>query len=201
MALQCCYFYLKLITRIMYPGTTMAKIIRLSEIKDTQFVKTGFKSWNRRFGDDFGLQTCLIDLKPHALVQLAEPGDTSCDLICDLIIGFMGYDEPPAFNALEMGIQVKVVDMHLFLADQVRFEIMVRLGWLTGFIARQLPLYRIVRDYEQIKMACRRQQPSLLDDHPLYDQYKDLFELDKQIFIRKLIPSALDAYKKIYSIT
>jgi hypothetical protein len=89
-----------------------------------------------------------------------------------------------------------VVDIHLFLADQVRFELMRRLTWLQGFPTEDNALLEIVQRHDALKTNCKENPPVLARSHPQYDDYQQRTRGDKEVFIRRLLQEALDVFKK-----
>ena len=178
----------------------MADIVRLSDIREQNALRAGFRPWLSRFGQRFSRNTCLEDLRPETLSCLAEPGDGSSNLINALIIGFLELGEDLPFDALESRFQQRVLDIHLFLADQIRFEMMSRLGWLSACSANRYPLFTMVRDFDDAQKACQDQPPQLAPTHPLFAEYKRLIHRDQQVFIRRMLPSALEAFKNEYNL-
>lgn len=173
----------------------MAEIVQLAEYKSKGLLRSGFALWRKRFEDRFDAHTRLKDLNAVTLSQLAEPGDDSAALIYGLIIGFMGYGEV-SFDSLDATRQSLIIDRHFFLADHIRFEMMTRLGWLSRSTASQFSLFEMVRQWTQVKGAFQHNQPLLAADHPDYSTYQSLIERDQQVFIRRMLPDALDAFKK-----
>jgi hypothetical protein len=176
----------------------MAEIFHLSAVRDQNAANTGYACWRRRFGETFSIDTRLKDLSHTVLAQLAEPGDESAQLLNSLIIGFLGFPQGTVFDDLPGPAQSRVVDIYLFLADCVRFEMMSRLGWLSSYVGGQYSLFKLVGDFERIRRSCQQHPPMLSSEHPRYAEYKDLFERDQQVFIRKMLQSALEAYKSAF---
>jgi len=93
-------------------------------------------------------------------------------------------------------VQVRVMDMHLLLADQVRFEMMRRLGWLDRFSGEDYALFDWVRHFESLKTPCRAIPPMLSKAHEGYERYCRLGDREKETFIRRLLPEALTAFAR-----
>lgn len=178
----------------------MADIVRLSDIRDQNALRAGFHSWLLHFGQGFSKTTRLKNLCPETLSQLAQPGNESTNLINALIIGFLELGQGLAFDALEPRDQARVLDIHLFLADQIHFEMMWRLGWLSAHCGSQYPLFAMVREFDDVQKACQDQPPQLSTTHPGYAEYKTLVHRDQQVFIRRLLPSALEVFKNAYNL-
>lgn len=173
----------------------MAEIIPLSLYREQVAIKDGFRTWRTLFAEPFDAQTRLSDLRHKTLVYLAEPGEASTSALHSLIIGLSGYGASTAFDALDSNLQSHVLDVFLFLSDHIRFEMMLRLGWLESFGGNQYPLYRVVTAFQEVRERCNAYLPVLARDHDEYDTYAGLIERDQQVFIRRMFPSALVAFK------
>jgi hypothetical protein len=173
----------------------MAKIISLHHYRDLNALRIGYSHWRRKFREDFNARTGLSDLSPATLCQLAEPGDESANALYALIIGFLGYRPSETFDSLDSPLQSIVLDIHLFMADQIRFEMLYRLGWIESWTGRQFPFFEMVKEFERVKRVCQEQPPRLAKSHPQWDEYHLLIHRDKQIFIRRMLVPALEAFK------
>ena len=173
----------------------MAKVIVMDDYRNLQALRAGFSQWHRRFNGHFNARTCLSDLGPSTLSRLAEPGDDSTAALYSLIMGFLGYGTDEAFESLDSRKQSNILDIELFMVDQIRFEMMYRLGWLDCFIGNRFPLFEMVVGFERIKLACQNRPPQLAKVHPGYETYRLLIDSDKQVFIRRMLPLALETFK------
>jgi hypothetical protein len=173
----------------------MAQIVQLATYREHCALQAGFKAWRRCFKFDFSDRTRLSDLSPTVLRRLADPAEPCEELYYPLILGFLGHIAEQAFESLENCLQMQVVDIHLFLADQVRFEMMRRLGWLARFGASEYPIFAMVRQFEKIRVLWQQDPPLLAQTHSGYAEYKTLVHRDQQVFIRRLFPSALEAFQ------
>lgn len=178
----------------------MAEIISLAEYKAQAAQQAVARYWRSLFKEPFDAQHRLSDLRPKVLCYLAEPGDESTAALYSLIIGFSGFNETTTFESLNSKLQSHILDIHLFLSDQIRFEMMFRMGWLERVVGNQYPLYELVVGFEQVRQVCRDQPPSLAKDHPDYPVFVELFERDQQVFIRRMMVSALEAFKLIHKL-
>jgi hypothetical protein len=179
----------------------MAKIIQLAEYKAHSALAVGYRRWRGLFDESFEAETRLSDLSPKTLCWLAEPGDNSATAIQALIIGFLGHGEAVTFYSLDSKVQSQVLDIFLFLSDQIRFEMMYRLGWLECFLGNQYALFEMVTEFEHIKNKFQDQPPSLSKEHIEYETYSKLFERDQQVFIRRMLTSALQVFKQTFALT
>ncbi|RJQ70720.1 MAG: hypothetical protein C4519_20595 [Desulfobacteraceae bacterium] len=174
----------------------MAEIVSISEYRERSALRVGYRSWRRFFKEEFPAQTRLCDLSPAVLGRLAEPGKSSDLLFYSLIIGFLGFSANERFETLGKRMQMHVVDVHLFLSDQVRFEMMWRMGWLARFGAEQHTLFELVRQFDRFRKRCQENPPLLASSHPRFNEYEDLIDQDKQVFIRRMFQDALDAFRR-----
>jgi hypothetical protein len=174
----------------------MAKVIALDDYRNTQAFRAGYSQWRRKFNEPFNPGTRLSDFGPGTLSRLAEPGEDGTAALYALTIGFLGYGRHTAFEALDSRRQSNVLDIHFFILDQIRFEMMSRLGWLDNFIGNRFPLFEMVVEYQRIKRACQKHPPTLAKSHPDYEAYSLLIDRDKQVFIRRMLPLALETFKK-----
>ncbi len=178
----------------------MGKIIALDAFREQGIVRKGFKRWRRRFDQTFDAQTGLADLTPYTLYQLSLPGGEALTYLYDMIIGFMGYGQEVGFDDLDSVTQIGVLDIHLFISDQIRFEMMYRLGWLDRYTGNRFTLLQFVREHEQVKKSCKDDPPVLAQNHTDFDAYCPLFELDRQIFLRRLFPAVSIAFKEAHDL-
>ena len=113
-----------------------------------------------------------------------------------MILGFLGFGATARFEGLDSTTQKDVVDLHLFISDQIRFEMMYRLGWLGHVPGCDLPLFDMVIKSDSAKRICQQNLPRLSSNHPDYPSYLQLIDRDQQVHIRRLMPSALEVFKK-----
>lgn len=173
----------------------MTKVVDLQTYRTRAVEQKGFGPWSKRFGESYGTKTKLADLSDRTLYFLALPGEESAMAFYELIMGILGLGEAPKFYYLDSRDQMMVVDIHLFLADQVRFEMMRRLGWLTGFPGKKYTLLEMVRAFDEIKTESKQKLPALSASHPKYSKYAQLTNADKQVFIRRKLLKALEAFR------
>lgn len=178
----------------------MAEIVQLSEYRRISRARNGFRLWRQVFGEDFDAETRLNDIGPRALCRLGEPAEMSAGFYYSLILGFLGFDQKLDFENLDNATQINVVDIHLFLADQVRFEMMRRMGWLSRFSATQYQLLDMVLQFDQVRALCHQDPPRLSPSHPGFEEYSVLIQPDQQVFIRRLLPSCLEAFKREHTV-
>ena len=174
----------------------MAKIVDLNEYRTHQAEARCYGLWQKRFGEGYGLRTRLVDLSDRVVAYLATPGDDSNAAFYDLIMGALGFEAPAGFYDLGNEERLAVVDIHLFLADQIRFEMMRRLGWLKISAAADIALVDLIRDFERFKRELRNQPPELIESHPEYPAFKQLPVRDREVFVRQMLRGALEVFAK-----
>ena len=146
----------------------MTKVVDLQKYRIKSVEQRGFGPWQKRFGETFDSATRLEDLSDTTLYYLAQPGEPSSVAYYEVIMGVLGLGPAIKFHYLDNSAQMLVVDLHLFLADQVRFEMMRRLNWVTGFegirysilAVPEVILYASVRLKVSIHCSIRSKRPS-----------------------------------------
>ena len=174
----------------------MSKIVNIQAYRNKVLAQRSFGPWQKRFGEFYDLKTRLSDLSDKTIYYLAVPGDNSSVAFYELIMGILNLGAAPKFFYLANKEQLMVVDIHLFLADQVRFEMMRRLGWLWRFPSEQITLVDIVQKTGELKAKSKGNPPELAESHPEYGAYQKLTVGDKEVFIRRMLQEALEVFKK-----
>jgi len=174
----------------------MTKIVDLQTYRARALEQRGFGPWQKRFGESFDSTTRIVDLSDSTLYYLAQPGESSSVAYYEFIMGILDLGAAPKFHYLGNRDQMLVVDIHLFLADQMRFEMMRRLEWILSFEGVNYSLLRMVQEFEKIKNKCRQRPPDLSRSNSNYSEYTQLTGGDKEVFIRRMLQEALDAFKK-----
>ncbi len=177
-------------------NTATNKVVDLQAYRTRTLEQRCFGAWRRRFAQAFDLQTRLTDLSDSTLYRLAQPGEWSTAAYYEFIMGVLDLGPAAKFHYLDSRSQMGVVDIHLFLADQVRFEMLCRLNWIRGFEAQNLSIYEMARDFRRVAKRCRQKAPVLALSHPEYESYALLAGGDREVFIRRLFQPALEAFKE-----
>jgi hypothetical protein len=173
----------------------MTKVVDLNAFREKALEQKCFGPWQKRFGEAFGAHTRIADLSDKVILGLAQPGDTSSTAFYELIMGALDLGPAAKFFYLSNDEQMRVVDIHLLLADQVRFEMMRRIGWLDEAPGAAVEVIDLVRQFETFKQALRR-PPFLNSSHPEYAAYARLPDGDKDVFIRRMLREAVEAFTK-----
>lgn len=174
----------------------MAKIINFQKYQTRVVEQRGFNPWLKRFGESYGQTTRLSDISDRTLYFLAVPGELSNVAFYELIMGILDLGEASEFHNIDRDKQMQVMDIHLFLVDIVRFEMMHRLGWIDKLPCEGYSLLEMVQDFDKLKLKCKGKPPELLENHPDYHAYRELTRKDKESFIRRLLNNALETFNK-----
>jgi hypothetical protein len=128
-------------------------------------------------------------LKPSHLPDRVLAGMIGLDqasqvFLQDLVTRILGLGQSHA--ALDKEDQLVVLDAHLLLADQLRFEALLRLGWLSSYPGQELGLVRTVLEPESI---LRSETPLEMPiNHPDFAEFNLRRDTDGQVVVRRLIP-------------
>jgi hypothetical protein len=174
----------------------MNKIVDLQAFREKALEQRSFTPWQKRFGESYGTHTRLSDLSDKTLFSLAQPGESSSAAFYEIIMGALDLGAAAKFYYLPNDEQMKVVDIHLLLADHVRFEMMRRLGWLTRLACQNISLIEMIQQFEAMKQQSKLHPPELNDSHPDYAAYRQLTRGDREVFIRRMLPDAIESFKK-----
>lgn len=172
----------------------MTKVVDLHDYRTKVVEQRAFGPWQKRFGEDYHTKTCLPDLSDRTLFILAQPGEHSSIAYYEVIMGTLELGPATKFDYLASEEQMRVVDIHLFLADQIRFEMMRRLEWLDSLPCQNKGIIAMIQGFDRIKAECRGAPPDLAPSHPGYESYQKLSPRDKEVFIRQILREALENF-------
>jgi hypothetical protein len=71
---------------------------------------------------------------------------------------------------------------------------MRRLNWLESGGEQTVPIVDLIEQYPLMKQQGPVSIPPMNQAHPKYQTYKKLGDLEKETFIRKQIPEAIDEF-------
>ncbi len=177
---------------------TVAEVIDLERFRARVTADQGFRTWLGRFKEQFGPETRFEDLSPTTLLYLASPGEENLYVFFDLIMGSRGLGGSLRFRLddLEYAVKLKIMDTAFALVDRVRFELMRRLGWVEAVPGEEHPIMQLVQEAWRRQLQFAREIPRLSTDHPDYQAYSRLNQIDRVVFIRRLIPRAVDTFRE-----
>jgi hypothetical protein len=173
----------------------MPKIVDLHDYRTKAVEQRAFGPWQKRFGEVYDVKTRLSDLSDKTLFFMAQPGEDSSVAYYEMIMGVLDLGPATKFNYLETERQMQVVDIHLFLADHMRFEMMCRLNWLAAHACQKCSIIALVQNYKEMRDNCRNNPPGLSSTHPGHAAYQKLIPREKEVFIRQLLREALEAFE------
>jgi hypothetical protein len=181
------------------PGPRMTKIVDLQHYRIQMIEQRAFGPWQKRFGETCNAKTCLGELSDKTLYFLAQPGEHCSIAYYEAIMGVLDLGPAAKFDYLPSEEQMRVVDIHLFLADQLRFEMMRRLTWLDTLFCQKISLVEMIQDFDAVKTKCGNNPPKLAPSHPGYKSYQNLTARDQEVFIRQLLREALEEFPKRFN--
>ena len=175
----------------------MSELIHLEGFRRKLMADKGFASWLKRFQEQFGPDTCLQDLTPATLLFLASPGEENMYVYFDLVMGALGLGGSVRFRLdhVDSATKLRIMDTAFALLDRVRLEVMRRLAWVEAVPGEETPIIALVKEAWSQESAFAREVPRLSHKHPDYERFVKLPELDRRVFIRRLIPQAVAAFK------
>ena len=173
----------------------MTNVIDILVYRAKVIEQRAFGSWENRFGESYHINTKLSDLSDTALYFLAQPGENRSVAYYELIMGVLDLGPAIKFNYLPNREQIAVVDIHLFLADQVRFEVMRRLKWITNLPCEKYGIVEMVQGFDTVKAECKGTFPELASSHPELPAYAQLPHSERESFIRRMLRDALESFK------
>lgn len=174
----------------------MAEILDMQQERRRLAASRGFAAWSRRFAVSFDQNTCLEDFPDTVLRALIQGGDDSCLLLYELIMGVMKLGKGARFNDLKSPLKLEVMDITLFLLDQLRFEVMKRLNWVEPTPFAAVPVVQLIENFTTTYAEIKNHTPELAVDHPRYREYQEAFEADRAMFVRRLVPEALELFEE-----
>jgi hypothetical protein len=174
----------------------MTKIVDIRDYRIKVLEQKAFGQWQKRFGESYNVKTKLAHISDKTIYFLAQPGENSSIAYYELIMGVLDLGPAIKFNYLPSAEQMKVVDIHLFLADQMRFEMMRRLEWLDNLPCGRYSLTQMILTFKELKTVCRENLPTLAPSHPGYEDYIKLIARDKEVFIRQMLREALERFQE-----
>jgi hypothetical protein len=169
----------------------LSGIVDLKRARMVKTVRRAFRNWVTQFGEPFGEGTGFSDISTKTLAFLVKGNDQSAFYFFDLIMNLQGLGSGFEFNSLTPKEKLSVMDRYLFLLDRVRFEHMKRLGWLDDYPGAEMAFTDLVFRFDGLAPRLQAETPSLSKKHPAFPKFSKMRALEREEFIRKLIPEAL----------
>jgi hypothetical protein len=174
----------------------MGRVINLERHRQHKAAASAFERWPRRLGHRPGATDSLADLPDATLGLMAELDQDATLALYDLVLGVRGWGAGERFPYLEPQAKVEALDAFLLVADQVRFELMHRLGWVEEPPAASWPLVVLARDFRSLTGRDEPGVPRLSPAYPRYHQVAERLEMEPQTVVRSAIPEALKAFRR-----
>jgi len=173
----------------------MEKITAIEDYRRRKAAESLAEAWRERLGEDYGVDLGLPAVSDKSLFFLAERNPRSDQAFFALIIAVLEPAANVPFSRLNRVEQARVMDIQLYLADRIRFEIMRRLSWLTDYSGRSATMVQMVFDFPQMQYQDLEIPPQLAFSHPGYAEFSRLIAREKGVYVRKLVPEALIAFQ------
>lgn len=175
-----------------------SEIVFLKSYKLKRAAQKGFKKWQSLFDAMPYLDenTKWSDLPDRLILFLCEDSTESRLKIYDLLMGSHGLGRGCDFESLPSHQLLPLLDVHLFIMDQVRFECMRRLGWVENILQEDKPIIEQVLDAAKLQLAGMLATPRPDRKHPAYREYFKANNFDRGALIRRYIPDAIRQFKK-----
>jgi hypothetical protein len=174
----------------------MSQVIDFEKSRLLLAAKRGFRNWNGRFSEHFGLDTTIESVSMGVLSFLAQGKEKGTFYLYDLIMSMKDFGSGFEFNEIHPRDKMLVIDHYLFLLDRIRFECMKRLNWLENYPGETLTLVELVIQFEKRGRFLQAKIPQLSKEHPAYEEFSALNPYDREGFIRKMIPDLLGEIKR-----
>ena len=169
----------------------MEDIVDFEKARLEKMAQRGYRNWMSQLGEDFHVGTRPSHISIKALGLLARGKETTVFCLYDLIMNLENLGSGFEFNELNPKEKMAVIDRYLFLLDRIRFEYMKRLGWLEGYPGEEFTLVELITRFEELASELQGKTPALSQQHPGYKRFCNMNALEREQFIRKLIPKAL----------
>ena len=172
----------------------MGKLVDIKTYAADKAITRAQTQWQTRFPETLRADTRLKDLSDPTLLTLAHLGDEVMRVLHDLVMGVLGLGPGMKFDYLSGDPKLKILDITLFVIDQIRWECMSRLDWIHGFPAEVYPVVDLIMNCERIKAEFEPAFPQICPSHPDYEEFMRRRDADGETMVRFMIPSALTAF-------
>jgi hypothetical protein len=172
----------------------MAKILDINDFQTEKAAHRVGSLWRDRFNEPLSARIRLTDVSDRTLMELALLSRDTASFLYDLILGILDLGPAGGFDALPTSEKMRVLDAHLFLVDQVRWEVLGRVGLVQGYAAEEHPLIDLVLHQARIRASFQPPFPRLKETHPAYPEFVKREKIDGETMIRGFIPTALAAF-------
>jgi hypothetical protein len=179
----------------------VGRLVDLSLVRQRKKAEAAFGRWQRRIGCKPDMDTRLADLPGEVLDQLAELKHQATMALYDLVLGVRGWGSGEGLDDLEPRPKLEALDAFLFMADQVRWELMHRLGWLEPGPAQKYSILEMASRHRSIQAEFGPEPPRLSENYPHFEKVRRRLKIEPEAVVRSLIPQAMAAYKRSLACT
>lgn len=177
----------------------MGELISLEEGRLRHIARLAFTGWDRKFKENFSHTTTIGEMGNEVIKFFASDTPQSMQIL-QAFVAKCRYPrevKQQGYEQLDVSVKREIIDISLFLLDQMRFEAMFRLGWINGFSARVIPLVELVVNFYEKYDWLQYETPQLHPMHALYPDYLKTYEADRKGFVRRLIPHVLEIFQSV----
>ena len=179
----------------------MSNLINIAHYKLSKQEEQSFSRWPARLGYAPGKGEALTDLPDEVLLTLAELGPEATLALYDLVLGVREWGAGEGFTYLEPPNKMEALDSFLFMADQMRFEVMRRLGWLECGDDVEQGLVALAAAPRSGNAMSEDDSFRLTTAYPDYGRVSDRMKYEPQAVVRSIIPEALKAFREMLEST
>ena len=169
----------------------MTEIIDLREKRAHKMAGKAFRNWRKRFGEEFGMDTRISDISMPTLAFLASGGEDATFYIYDLVMNLLSGASGLQFESLSADEKIRVTERYFFLLDQFRFECMKRIGWIRNCPGENYRIVELIGSFDTVAPGLQACTPMLSESHPRYGEFAELRAIERESFVRGLIPDVL----------
>lgn len=171
----------------------VADIIHFKERTPQARKESLLTQWALRMGYRLSSRATVASLPDRLILLLAESDPRGASLLEELVCLIILGKRQPVIS-LPALVRMRVLEISLFLLDLVRFECMTRLDWIEPQAAREKPLVEILsREPRELKELTRPLR--LRQDHPHFHRFEALPIMEREAFLRRMIPQALELFR------
>jgi len=170
----------------------MSDVIDLKRRLVARAAGRALRNWRKRFNEEFAVDMTFSSISMSTLAFLSLGKEDAAFYFYDLIMNIRGMGSGFEFNVLKPAGKMLVTDQYLFLLDQARYESMKRVGWLQSRPGEGFTIVELIEDFDLVAPSIQAEIPILSPSHPRYHEFSELGVLEKESFIRGLIPAVLD---------
>jgi hypothetical protein len=174
----------------------LGELYRLGELRLNKTARRCFGRWERRLGYAPAASAKVGDLPDPVLGRLAELDNEATLALYDLVLGVRGWGAGERFLELQSKAKMEALDAFFFLADQVRFDLMRRLGWVEDLASQHYSLLEMAERPQDILAEFLPAVPRLTHKYHRRDELEQRLALEPGAVVRSLIPEALLIFRR-----